>query len=165
PEHSFGRHDGALFNNLLGDFLRHCVHYPLDATADSLIRALKRAIDNHDVFAVAEERRASPRSNRSNDELRATVIFYDEKTRQIQLCTVYRNEIKGAIDRQIARGSAMNLPLGSDDPTAPLTDETLRQIGGMAVLNQASVHPELRDRLQISLQYPVNWTSPKPAAE
>ena len=97
--------------------------------------------------------------------LRATVIFYNEETQQVQLCTVHRDEIKGAIDRQIARGSVMNLPLGSDDPAAPLTDETLRQIGGMAVLNQASVHPELRDRLQISLQYPVDWAPAKPPTD
>ncbi|WP_240158965.1 MULTISPECIES: hypothetical protein [Burkholderiaceae] len=94
--------------------------------------------------------------------LRATVIFYNEETQQLQLCTVYRDEIQGAIDRQIARGSAMNVPLGSDDPTAPLTDETLRQIGGMAVLNQASVHPELRGRLQVSLEHPVDWAPGKP---
>ncbi|TKC91208.1 hypothetical protein FAZ69_07575 [Trinickia terrae] len=97
---------------------------------------------------------------------RATVIFYNEDTQQIQLCTVYRDEIKGAIDRQIERRSAMNLPLGEpDDSTAPITDDALRQIGGIAVLNQASVHPELRDRLRITLEQPINWTSAKPPTE
>jgi hypothetical protein len=93
---------------------------------------------------------------------RATVIFYNEDLQQLQLCTVYRDEIQGAIERQLTRGSAMNVPLGSDDCTAPITDDTLRQIGGMAVLNQASVHPELRDRLQITTEAPLNWTPTKP---
>ncbi|WP_321918083.1 MULTISPECIES: hypothetical protein [unclassified Paraburkholderia] len=97
---------------------------------------------------------------------RATVIFYNEDTQQIQLCTVYRDEIGTAIDRQIARGSAMNLPLGEpDDSTTPITDDALRQIGGMAVLNQASVHPELRGRLKITTEAPIEWTQPKGTAQ
>ncbi|MGF6374914.1 hypothetical protein [Paraburkholderia sp. 32] len=96
---------------------------------------------------------------------RATVIFYNEDACEIQVCTVSREEVEGAIDRQIARGMAMTVPLGSDDCRAPITDETLRQIGGMAVLNQASVHPELRDRLHISLHHPVDWGQAKPPTE
>jgi hypothetical protein len=98
--------------------------------------------------------------------LRATIVFYNEETRQLQLCTVFREEIKGAIDRQIERRSAMNLPLGAaDDSADPITDETLRQIGGMAVLNQASVHPELRARLQITTEAAIDWTPANPPSE
>ncbi|SMG24114.1 hypothetical protein [Paraburkholderia susongensis] len=96
---------------------------------------------------------------------RATVIFYNEDAQEIQVCTVSRDEVEGAIVRQIARGMAMTVPLGSHDCSTPITDETLRQIGGMAVLNQASVHPELRDRLQITLHHPVDWTPAKPPTE
>lgn len=90
--------------------------------------------------------------------LRATIVFYNEQTQQLQLCTVFRDEIKGALDRQIERQSAMNLPLGAaDDSAEPITDDTLRQIGGMAVLNQASAHPELRARLQITMERAIDW--------
>jgi hypothetical protein len=98
--------------------------------------------------------------------LRATIVFYNEETRQLQLCTVFREEIKDAIDRQIKRHSAMNLPLGAaDDSADPITDETLRQIGGMAVLNQASVHPELRARLQITTGAPIDWKPANPPSD
>ncbi|MDR5737930.1 hypothetical protein [Caballeronia sp. LZ016] len=88
----------------------------------------------------------------------ATIVFYNEQTQQLQLCTVYRDEVQVAIDRQAARGFTMNLPLGADNNSQSLiTDEVLRQIGGMAALNQASVHPELRARLQFDMANPVDW--------
>ncbi|MEX3855637.1 hypothetical protein AB3X94_16435 [Paraburkholderia sp. BR10923] len=96
---------------------------------------------------------------------RATVIFYSEDVQQTQVCTVSRDEVEGALNRQIARRMAMTVPLGSEDCGAPITDETLRQIGGMAVLNQASVHPELHSRLQITLHHAVDWTPAKPPSE
>jgi hypothetical protein len=89
---------------------------------------------------------------------RATIVFYNEETQQLQLCTVLRAEVQAAIDRQAARRFTMNLPLGAeDDSVSPITDEVLKQIGGMAVLNQGATNPALRDRFQFSTANPVNW--------
>ncbi|WP_250536906.1 hypothetical protein [Caballeronia sp. AZ10_KS36] len=90
---------------------------------------------------------------------RATIVFYNETTRQLQLCTVPLAEVRSAIDRQTSRGFAMNLPLGADDDDAsPITNEVLQQIGGMAVLNQGMAHPELRSRFQFDTPGPmVDW--------
>ncbi|MFM0325613.1 hypothetical protein [Caballeronia glebae] len=93
--------------------------------------------------------------------LRATIVFYDEDASQIRLCNVPRDRVQAAIDRA---GFIFNVPTDAPDhSSAPVTDEHARQIGGMAILVQASEHPELRPRLDLTLLQPINWDAP-PAA-
>ena len=96
----------------LRDFLRRCVHYPLDATADSLIRALKRAIDRRDVFAVAEVCRVSSGGNRSGEEPRPRAITFSPSQ-------LFRGAAKSASVARAFRPSARALPrLPADDGIA-----------------------------------------------
>ncbi len=89
---------------------------------------------------------------------RATIVFYNAKSQQLQLCTVPLTEVQSVIDRRLSRGLAMNLPLGADDDnTLPITDEVLRQIGGVAVLSQGIAHPELRSRFQFGTPGTMEW--------
>ena len=94
-------------------------------------------------------------------QARATIIFYDDETEQIKLCTVFRKEVQAVIDREIARSGGMTIPPGAEAHEAqPITDEDARKLGGLAILMQAGAHPELRERLQITTAEPVDWTSP-----
>lgn len=89
----------------------------------------------------------------------ATIVFYDEGTRQLRACTVFRREIQGVIDRELARGSGMTIPPGAAEPgQTPVTDEDARKLGAFAILMQAGAHPELRARLQITTAAPMDWT-------
>ncbi|MDR5737836.1 MULTISPECIES: hypothetical protein [unclassified Caballeronia] len=87
--------------------------------------------------------------------LRATIVFYDEDTQQLQLCNVRRDDVQSAIERA---GFVFDVPTDApDNRSAPVTDEHARQIGGMALLVQAHVHPELRTRLHLTLNEPIDW--------
>jgi hypothetical protein len=93
----------------------------------------------------------------------ATIAFYDEDSGQIQMCTVPRASVQAAIDRA---GFIFNVPTDAPDHSqAPITDEHARQIGCMAILNQAKAHPELRPRLKLTLLHPVRWEMPHPDSQ
>ncbi|SDR21599.1 hypothetical protein SAMN05445850_3344 [Paraburkholderia tuberum] len=47
----------------------------------------------------------------------------------------------------------------------PVTDEDARKLGGMAILIQAIAHPELRERLKITTEQPMDWAPAKPPTE
>ncbi|MGF6484818.1 hypothetical protein [Paraburkholderia sp. JPY419] len=97
---------------------------------------------------------------------RATIIFYDEQTQQLKMCTVFRREVQTVIDREIARSGGMTIPPGAEEyGTEPIGDEDARKLGAMAILMQAGVHVELRERLQITTAEPVNWDKQKPSAD
>ena len=88
---------------------------------------------------------------------KATIVFYDADTQQLKMCTVSRSSVQSAIDR------AMTLTIPPDAPENSrerVTDEDARKLGGMAILIQAMTHPELRDRLRITTETPMNWTPP-----
>lgn len=46
----------------------------------------------------------------------------------------------------------------TEGSTQPINDEDARKLGAMAILMQAGVHTELRDRLQITTAEPMVWT-------
>ncbi|MEX3810172.1 hypothetical protein AB3X96_07870 [Paraburkholderia sp. BR13439] len=97
---------------------------------------------------------------------RATIIFYDEQTQQLKMCTVFRREVQTVIDREIARSGGMTIPPGAEEyGTEPIGDEDARKLGAMAILMQAGVHVELRERLQITTAEPINWDKQKPSAD
>jgi hypothetical protein len=97
---------------------------------------------------------------------RATIIFYDEEAQQLKQINIFRRDVQSAIDREMARGMPMTIPFPAEDEHTPLTDEDARKLGCMAFLQQASVFPEVRARLRITLAEPVNWDfidkAPKP---
>ncbi|RKP50409.1 hypothetical protein D7S89_04655 [Trinickia fusca] len=96
---------------------------------------------------------------------RATIVFYDEETEQVKMCTVFRREVQSVIDREIARSGGMTIPPDAEAHDArPLTDEDARRLGGLVILMQAGAHPELRGRLQITTAEPVSWESTRPPA-
>lgn len=97
---------------------------------------------------------------------RATIVFYDEDTQQLRMCTVFRREVQTVIDREIARTDGMTIPPDIEEhSTEPIGDEDARKLGAMAIRMQAGVHAELRDRLRIiTTAEPINWGSPKPPA-
>lgn len=41
---------------------------------------------------------------------RATIVFYDEETQQLSICTVFRREVQSVIDRKLARSDGMTIP-------------------------------------------------------
>ncbi len=89
---------------------------------------------------------------------RATIVFYNVNRHQLQLCTVPQTEVQSVIDRRLSRGLSMNLPLSADDEdTLPITDDVLRQIGGVAVLSQGIANPELRARFQFDTPGTMEW--------
>ncbi|NIF76560.1 hypothetical protein F3J20_03970 [Paraburkholderia sp. Cy-641] len=89
---------------------------------------------------------------------RASIIFYDEDAQQLMICNVFRRDVQGVIDNALARTGGMRVPPDeADHSMRPLTDEDARKLGGLAILVQAGVHPELRERLQITTAEPVNW--------
>ncbi|MDR5743685.1 hypothetical protein QCE73_11040 [Caballeronia sp. LZ029] len=92
------------------------------------------------------------------DRRRATIVFYDEDSQQLQVCTVRRDAVQSAIAERTAAGFVFNLPADrADRCSEPVTDEHARLIGCMAILSQAQAHPELRPRLQITTANPMNW--------
>jgi hypothetical protein len=94
---------------------------------------------------------------------RATIIFYDEDTQQLKMCTVFRREVQAVIDREIARTGGMTIPPDAPEHSTQLIgDEDARKLGGMAILMQAGVHAELRERVQITTAEPINWTPARP---
>nr|WP_223965155.1 hypothetical protein [Burkholderia diffusa] len=93
---------------------------------------------------------------------RASIVFYDEDTGQLKVCNVLRSKIQTVLN------SAMSMPVppeSSEHSDQPVTDEDARQLGGMLILLQGFANPELRDRLQISTDAPMNWTPMKPPTE
>jgi hypothetical protein len=97
---------------------------------------------------------------------RATIVFYDEQTQQLKMCTVFRREVQAVIDREIARSGGMTIPPGAEEfGTEPIGDEDARKLGSMAILMQAGVHVELRERLRITTAEPINWDIQKPPSE
>ncbi|WP_322053589.1 hypothetical protein [Paraburkholderia bannensis] len=97
---------------------------------------------------------------------RATIIFYDEDVQQLRMCTVFRREVQSVIDREIARSGGMMVPPDAEEHgSQPIGDEDARRLGAMAILMQAGVHAELRERLQITTAEPIDWTTPKPPSE
>ncbi|RDU95175.1 hypothetical protein [Trinickia dinghuensis] len=97
---------------------------------------------------------------------RATIVFYDEETEQVKMCTVFRKDVQAVIDREMARSGGMTIPPDAEPNEArPITDEDARKLGGIAILMQAGVHPELRGRLQFTTAEPVNWTPNRPPGE
>lgn len=94
---------------------------------------------------------------------RATIVFYDEDTQQLKLCTVFRREVQAVIDRELARSGGMTIPPDAlDHSSEPIGDEDARRLGAMAILMQAGAHEELRTRLQITTAEPVQWAPAKP---
>ncbi|CAB3782075.1 hypothetical protein LMG28614_01362 [Paraburkholderia ultramafica] len=92
---------------------------------------------------------------------RATIVFYDEETQQLKLCTVFRREVQVVIDRELARSGGMTIPPdASEHSTQPIGDEDARKLGAMAILMQAGVHEELRNRLHITTAEPIDWSPP-----
>ncbi|MCC8396893.1 hypothetical protein LJ656_30410 [Paraburkholderia sp. MMS20-SJTR3] len=90
---------------------------------------------------------------------RASIVFYDEDAQQLMICHVFRHEVQSVIDGAIARTGGMRVPPDEPDHrTRPLTDEDARKLGGLAMLVQAGVNPELRERLQITTAEPVRWS-------
>lgn len=89
----------------------------------------------------------------------ASIVFYDEDTGQIKVCSVLRAKIQAVLD------SAMSITVPPDTPDhsdQPFTDEDARQLGGMMILLQGYANPELRQRLQITTAAPMDWTPPSP---
>lgn len=85
--------------------------------------------------------------------LRASIIFYDERTQQLKMCTVLLRKVQAVINEEIARSGGMTIP--SDAPensTRPIGDEDARKLGAMVMLMQARAHVELRERLQITTE-------------
>lgn len=97
---------------------------------------------------------------------RATIVFYDEETEQIKMCTVFRKDVQAVIDREMARTGGMTVPPDAEPhEELPITDEDARKLGGMAILMQAGAHPELRARLQMTTAEPVSWGPIRPPEE
>ncbi|SAL28271.1 hypothetical protein AWB74_01261 [Caballeronia arvi] len=98
--------------------------------------------------------------------LRATIVFYDEDSQQVKLISVFRREVQAVIDKEVARSGGMTIPPSAEDRGAePLTDEDARKLGCITLLMQAGVHPELRERLRLTLAEPINWNKPPKPAE
>lgn len=92
--------------------------------------------------------------------LRASIIFYDERTQQLKMCTVFRHKVQAVIDEEIAWNGDMTIPPGAQaNAMQPVRDEDARRLGAMAILMQAGVHVELRERLQITTEATMDWTS------
>jgi hypothetical protein len=90
---------------------------------------------------------------------RATIVFYNEDTQQVQLCTVSRSQVQLAIDRA---GAITIPPHAEETPDALITDEDARALGAIAILIQAKTHPELRERIQLTTGETINWGEHKP---
>ncbi|NML35360.1 hypothetical protein [Paraburkholderia antibiotica] len=90
-----------------------------------------------------------------SDRQTAFITFYDEATGQVKFCVVPRPLVQTAIDRVISITVPPDAP---EHPAAPFTDEDARELGGMAIMSLAGPNPELRSRLQISTETPLNWS-------
>ncbi|WP_175838930.1 hypothetical protein [Burkholderia anthina] len=90
---------------------------------------------------------------------RATIVFYDEKAEQVTICTVFRKDVQAVLDREMNVGVGVTIPPHAEpNDRCPITDEDARRLGGMALLMQAGVHPELRDRLKFAEAGAVDWS-------
>ena len=78
------------------------------------------------------------------------------------MCTVLRSRVQAAIDRSTALTIPPDVPEHSEKP---LTDEDARKLGGMLMLMQGFSNPELRERLQITTDEPMDWNAPLPSSE
>jgi hypothetical protein len=92
---------------------------------------------------------------------RASIVFYDEDTQQLKMCTVLRSHVQTAIDRAMAVTIPPDVPEHSEQP---LTDEDARKLGGMLMLMQGFSNPGLREKLHITTDEPVNWSHRTPPA-
>lgn len=97
-----------------------------------------------------------------NQRQTAFVSFYDEHSGQVKFCVVPRQLVQSAIDRVMAISVPPDAPEHSD---MPFTDEDARKLGGIAIMAIAGANPELRSRLRITTEAPVEWTSSKPSAK
>lgn len=94
----------------------------------------------------------------------AFVTFYDEGTQQVKFCVVPRSQVRVAIDASLVLTVPPHVP--DDDAAVIITDEDARRLGGMALLCHTKHHPELRDRLQITTDTPLSWSSvTRPSSE
>jgi hypothetical protein len=91
-----------------------------------------------------------------SESQRADVVFYDEETQQIKVCAVSRVLVQSVIDRAMA----FTIPHDAEDYSeCLLTDEDARELGGMLMLMQGFVNPELRERLCITTKASIEWNS------
>ena len=92
----------------------------------------------------------------------ASILYYDEDTQQLKICTVPRSRVQAIIDN----ASPMTIPPDAPEhSTSAITDEDARQLGSMAILIQAMAHLELRQRLQITTAEPMDWSPIKPPTD
>ena len=90
---------------------------------------------------------------------KALVTFYDEQTHSLKVCAVSKASIQSSIDQ------ALILDMPPEQPDEAITDEHARQLGGMAVLLLATGIPELRARIRITTEEPMDWSPiPKPGS-
>jgi hypothetical protein len=89
----------------------------------------------------------------------AFISFYDEDAQQLKFCIVPRAHVQTSIDRALVMSVPPNAPEHSNEP---ITDEDARKLGGMAYLCHAKEHAELRERLQITTEEPMNWSPARP---
>lgn len=90
---------------------------------------------------------------------RATIVYYDEDTGQVTLCTVFRRDIEAVLRREAQNGVTLTIPPHAEPKDGcPITDEDARRLGGIALLMQATANPELRGRLKFEEAQPINWS-------
>ncbi|NIF55826.1 hypothetical protein [Burkholderia sp. Ax-1724] len=94
------------------------------------------------------------------DRQTAFITFYDEQTGQVKFCVVPRPFVQTAINRVMAITVPPDAP---EHSSAPFTDDDARKLGGMAIMALSGPNPELRSRLQISTEAPVNWSHRDPS--
>ncbi|KVR21649.1 hypothetical protein WK13_34495 [Burkholderia ubonensis] len=93
---------------------------------------------------------------------RATIVYYDEDTEQVTLCTVFRRDIETVLRREASQGVTLTIPPHAEpNDGCPITDEDARRLGGIALLMQATANPELRDRLQFKTEGPMDYSPVK----
>jgi hypothetical protein len=90
----------------------------------------------------------------------AFISYYDEQAGQIRFCVVPRKFIQSSIDRVMSIAVPPDAPEHSAEP---FTDEDARKLGGMAILTLAGPNPELRARLRITTDEPMQWPNRPPA--
>ncbi|SIT45991.1 conserved hypothetical protein [Paraburkholderia piptadeniae] len=90
---------------------------------------------------------------------RASIVFYDEETQQLKMCTVLRSRVQSTIDQAMA---VTIPPDAAEHSREPITDEDARKLGGMLMLMQGFSNPDLRERLQFKTDTPVDWNPPTP---
>ncbi|WP_248322889.1 hypothetical protein [Caballeronia sp. Sq4a] len=90
---------------------------------------------------------------------RVSIVFFNEQSQQVQVCMVDQAEVQQCISREVARGSALNIPLRGDDSIAPITDQALHELGGLVMLNLGSRFPELRPRFQFRTANTMDWAA------